>query len=230
MIQFNLLPDVKLEYIRAQRRKRLVTVTSSAVMAGSLALLILLFVVVQVIQKQHLAALTKDINQYAAELQGTEDLDKILTVQNQLMSLTALHDQKPVATRLYAYLKQVTPTDVSIAKIDVDFELKTMRVTGSSGSLSSINTFVDTLKFTSFTTTDNDITSEESKAFSNVVLSSFGRSAEEATYTVDLTYDEAIFDSSKNVRLTVPNTITTRSETERPLFEALPEEEVQDAE
>jgi Tfp pilus assembly protein PilN len=216
MIQFNLLPDVKLAYIRAKRRKRIVTVISSSVIASCLTVLVLLFAFVNIAQKQHLSDLSKDINSQVKELQDTQNLDSILTVQNQLMVLDGLHDKKPLASRLFNYLTQVTPAEINITKLDVDFQQSTMKVTGSSKSLNDVNKFADTLKFTNFT-----IGTDETKqrAFSNVVLSSFGRTDTAANFAIDFVFDPAIFDNAKDVKLVVPDTITTRSETEKPLFQ-----------
>lgn len=224
MIQFNLLPNVKLEYIKATRRKRLVMTGASLMMAVALGITILLFLVVNVIQKQHLKALSNDINQGVKELQETPNLDKILTVQNQLMSLDGLHDQKPVASRLFGYLAQITPVEVSIAQLDVDFDQNTMRFTGSSDSLSSINKFVDTLKFTNYRLKGSDNAEESKNAFASVVLSSFNRNSQEANYTIDLVFDPVIFSITQEAELVVPSAVTTRSETEKPLFQPQQEE------
>jgi len=217
MIQFNLLPDVKLQYIRAKRRKRIVIVLATAITAASLTILVLLFVVVNVIQKKHLNDLSKDISSQTNELRNTPDLEKILTVQNQLMNISSLHDKKPVASRLFTYIGQITPNEIKFTKVDINFADKTIKFTGTSANLNNVNKFVDTLKFTNYTVGDEQ--GDGNKAFSNVVLSNFGRSPTEASYTVDLVYDEAIFDSSKDIHLSVPQTITTRSETEKPLFQ-----------
>lgn len=216
MIQFNLLPDVKLAYIRTKQRKRLVTVISSSVIAVSLAVVVLLFVFVNIAQKQHLNALSKDIDSQVKELQDTPNLSSILTVQNQLTVLPGLHDDKPVASRLFKYLSQVTPTETSISKLDIDFEAYTMKITGSSGSLNDINKLVDTLKFTEFSIGEE---TDVQRAFADVVLSSFGRTETAANFAIDLNFDPAIFDSADDIKLVVPETITTRSETEKPIFE-----------
>jgi hypothetical protein len=76
------------------------------------------------------------------------------------------------------------------------------------------------MKFTNFTVDD-----QTNSAFNSVVLASFGRSdsgdadggqKRPATYQIKLIFDSAIFDNSKDVSLQVPNTITTRSATEKP--------------
>jgi hypothetical protein len=218
MIQFNLLPDVKMEYMKARRTKRLVVAVSIATTATSLVIMAALLMVVLVFQRQYMRDLNKDITEYSKNLQATTDIDKILTVQNQLTSLPALHQDKPDTTRLFTYLKRVTPSAASIASVVVDFEENTMNITGSANSLVTVNEFVDTLKFT-----DYDYEHKSERAFSEVVLATFGRADKGASYTLTLKFDPAIFDNTKKVELFVPIQVTTRSETEKPaaLFEAV---------
>lgn len=216
MIQFNLLPDVKMEYIKAQRTKRMVIGVSFLVTAAALALLVLLCMTVFVFQKQHMNHLTSDIAKYGKDLQSTKDLNKILTVQSQLGSLKGLHEKKPEVNRLIPFIKQLTPASASISSLDVDFTTNVMTITGSADSLQTVNQFVDTLKFTTY-----EQNGQTPKAFSNVVLSTFGRADKGASYTITLNFDPIIFDNTKTVELTVPNIITTRSELDKPgvLFE-----------
>lgn len=216
MIQFNLLPSVKMEYIRAQRTKRMVVGISVLVTAAALALLVLLSMTVFVFQKEHMNHLTNDIAKYGKDLQATKDLNKILTVQDQLGALKSLHEQKPEVNRLIPFIKQLTPATASIASLNVDFSADTMTITGSADSLQTVNQFVDTLKFTTYAQSG-----QSPKAFSGVVLTSFGRADKGASYTINLGFAHDIFDNTKTVQLTVPNIITTRSELDKPgvLFE-----------
>lgn len=219
MIQFNLLPAVKLEFVKAQRTKRLAMLFSTLVAAGSVVVLAVLFVGVQIVQKKHSRDLSADIKAESSKLESVEDLNKILTIQNQLNSLTSLHDQKPVATRLFEYIKQLTPASVNIAKLSVDFDAHTMSFNGSADTLGNINKFVDTLKFTSYKTQD-----AETNAFSEVVLESFGKDDNDSRYEITLKFDPSIFSSASDVVLIIPaNKITTRSQTEKPtsLFEPI---------
>ena len=215
MIQFNLLPDVKLAYIKAERTKRLVTTVSLIAGTVALSIFVILFLTVNVVQKKNLKDLNKDISSTTQKIQSTKDLDKILTVQNQLNSLSGLHDQKVVASRLYDYLGKVTPPTITISSLSVDYALNTMSIAGDSRSLDQVNTYVDTLKFTKFAT-DKDETVKP--AFTNVVLSSFSRTKDGAEYTITLSYDPAIFAATNKVEIKVPTTVTTRSVTEQPLF------------
>ena len=203
MVQFNLLPNVKLEYVRTQHTKRLLTIVSFFVSLGGIALLLLSIATVDVVQKKSLNDLNGDISKYSTQLKNVNDLDKILTVQNQLSTLTSLHDQKPVATRLFGYISQVTPAQASLNQLTVNFTGNTMSLGGTAPSLDAVSTFTDTLKATTYTMTGSNSTTH---AFSNVVLSAFGRSQAGATFTITCGFDTAIFNTANNVTLTVPQT------------------------
>ncbi|CAN5156057.1 hypothetical protein BH09PAT3_BH09PAT3_5240 [soil metagenome] len=213
MIQFNLLPDVKLAYIKAERTKRMVVSISVLASAVSLFVFIALLLTVNFVQKKNLSDLNADIKTDTAKLQNTPNLNKILTIQNQLSVLTGLHEQKPVGSRLFTYLGQVTPSSVTVSNATTDFQLHTIAVNGEGANLDAVNTFVDTLKFTTYTTDKN---TTPTKAFSDVVLANFSRTANGANYNLTLTYDPEIFNVANEVKLTVPNTVTTRSVTEQP--------------
>ena len=217
MIQFNLLPDVKLEYIKAQRDKRLVLSAAIIISIASVALLVLLLSV-DALQKKHLSDLGNDIKTESSTLQGKPDINTILTVQNQLESLTNLHNGKPAVSRLFTYLNQVTPANVAISNFTIDFTQNTVTVTGTAKALSDVSQYVDTLKLTTYTTGSN---TNGTKAFSNVVLSSFSlntgsqANTQPANYTITFTYDKPIFDITQSVALAVP-TITTRAQLQAP--------------
>ncbi len=222
MVQFNLLPSVKLEYIKAVRMKRLVTSVAVIASALTLTILLLLFINVNVVQKRHISNLTNDINNKVKQLEGIEDIDKVLTVQNQLTTLTGLHEKKPAAERVLPFLSKVTPQQASIAQANVDFTANTMLINGTTDSLATVNKFVDTLKFTKYTSSQQ---TTEKPAFSEVVLSSFSVTNKDATYQINFKFDPQIFDNTQTVELVVPNIISTRSQTEKPsdLFQAKPQ-------
>jgi hypothetical protein len=201
MVQFNLLPDVKLEYVKAQRTKHLLTLVSVVVSIAALGILAIALFSVDVVQKKSLHDLNNDISRYSNQLKNVQDLDKILTVQNQLGTLTGLHDQKPVASRLFAYISQLTPQQASLNKLSVDFENKTVTFGGSAPSLDVVSTFTNTLKSTTYKT-DTDA---KGRPFSDVVLQSFSRDDNGASFTVTASFDSIIFDSHNNVTFTVPD-------------------------
>lgn len=233
MIQLNLLPDVKLEYIKAQQQKRLV-LSVSVLMCGLSVALLFGLLAVGALQKHHLSDLSSDISRKSKRLQSTPGIATTLTVQNQLQSLTQLHADKPAASRLFGFLNDVTPTAVSIANFKVDLTTQIATISGSTDTLSSVNKYVDTLKFTKYKTSDGG---SETNAFSGVVLENFGlvspgtsnssakaAIAQPATYTISLTFDKTILDITQQVKLVVPNQTTTRSQVSQPtdLFKAAP--------
>jgi hypothetical protein len=224
--QLNLLPEVKLEYLKTSRNKRLVFSVSMIVIIASVAVTLLLVSIAYVFQKKNLSDLNGDIKTYNEQLQAMPDLSKVLTIQNQLSTLTGLHQDKPVAARLFNYLPLITPSTASITQLDVDFEANTMTITGTAPSLDVANTFTDTLKFTTYhvtTSTDSD-TAKGDPAFKDVVLSQFVRNNSGATYTITTSFDQAIFNSSNAIGLNVPKITSTRSATEQPteLFQTAP--------
>lgn len=223
MIELNLLPDVKMDYIKAQNMRRMTFTISALVTAVAVVLLGFLLSVNQ-LQKKHLNDLTGDIKKESAQLKGKKDINKILTVQNQLNSLTALHAAKPAVSNLFNYLNQVTPSNINISTYHADFAAYTMTITGAADSLSDVNKYIDTLKFTDYKTDDGT----KARAFGNVVLSTFGinpqvkTGTKPASYTINLSYDPAIFDITKKVELSVPSITTTRAVVDSPsdLFQA----------
>ncbi len=214
-LQVNLLPEIKQQYIKAQSQRRLVISISIIVSAIAVVLLISLLAI-DLSQKKHLRDLNRDITNETSTLKNEPNINKILTVQNQLRSLTALHAGEPAAQRLFTtYLNEVTPAKVSIDNLNISFTQYTAILTGTADSLSSINQYVDTLKTTTY---KSSAVKTPTNAFSNVVLSTFGISGststpnQAASYTINLSYDKNIFDiTQQDITLSVPP-ITTRAD------------------
>lgn len=209
MIQFNLLPDVKLEYIKAQRARQLAMSVSFVVAAAALGLLILAFSFGQ-LQKKHIADLDADIASATKKLKSEKDISRVLTVQNQLASVSTLHDKKPAASRLFTYFKQLPPQNTTITGMSIDFTQQTLTLNGTANSLTTVNTFVDTLKYAKFTT---KTTTTKTPAFKDIVLSSFAVSSDNkdgqaATFTITLTADPTLFTITEQPDITVPNRVT----------------------
>ncbi|PID30720.1 hypothetical protein CSA80_04330 [Candidatus Saccharibacteria bacterium] len=264
MIQFNLLPDIKLEFVKARRMKRLMLLVSLIVGGISIAVLLFALFFVHVAQKKSLNDLQADIKTYSEELKSEKDLSRILTVQNQLGALTSLHEQKPATSRLFTYITQVTPDQAILTKLTVDYAKNTMSIGGKAPTLDAVGVYADTLKATGYkigTDVDEDKGKDADKdkdkdkdaelapkedlcpnikgrqvivpdgmildsngdctkppkAFSEVVLSEFGRNDKGATFTITLKYNPDIFDDTKEVQLIVPSGVQTNQTN---LFEA----------
>lgn len=199
MIQLNLLPDVKLEFVKTQQVKNRVVSISIIASVVALAFLAFMLVTVNYLQKQSIKNLDKDVSKYSTQLKGIDDLSNILTIQNQLNTISGLHDDKAVATRLFGFINQLTPSQASLSQINVDFVNHTIVFSGEAPSLDVVNLYTDTLKATTF-----DSNGDTKKAFSGVVLASFGRDSSKVSYTINFSFDELIFDSAQDVSLKVP--------------------------
>ncbi len=220
MVQFNLLPDVKIDYIKAKRFKRLIALISLIVIGGSVAVVVLLATIVYGVQGAQIALINKEIKASKAAIADQNkkvSIDKILTVQNQLNSLDALHANKPIFSRVFDYLTKVVPTQAPISKLSIAATDESLTIQGSTDTIESVNKFVDILKFSLYKA---DANSDGVPAFSNVVLSSFGRDKQGASYSITMKYNKVIFDAANDGKgLIVPKKTTTRSELERPVFQ-----------
>jgi Tfp pilus assembly protein PilN len=232
MIQLNLLPTIKAEYVKAERTKRTVIVLSVIVSITSLGIVGLLASVAYGAQKLQLSNLNNEIQKSSTELEQVQDLDKILTIQNQLNALTPLHDAKPVMSRLFTYIQQTTPESVSIDTLKVNNTDFTWNIEGKAPTFELINKYVDTLKFTEIKQSDPN--AEKIYAFKEVVLADFTKNTGGEvgyTYTITLKFNDQLFSSANpDIQLVVPSATTTRSQTQLPsegIFAPNPESEVQ---
>ncbi len=199
MIQFNLLPDVKKQYIQARRTKRVIISTSFIVSGISIAVVVLFVTFVQIGQNKYINDLTKDIDKETASIKSIEDLDIMLTVQNQLTQLPELHEQKPQTSRLFGYLSQLIPPEAPVNSLSLDMEDSGLELKGSADSIATINKLIDTFKIVTYKTDD---AAEEIEVFT-VNTSRINGDNTSASYQISLTFDPTIFDNTKNITLSV---------------------------
>jgi Tfp pilus assembly protein PilN len=228
-IQFNLLPDIKLKYIEAQRSRNLVFGVALLVSAAAIVGFLIMLFTVEVVQKKQLDNANKAVTSASQQLQGISDLDKVLTVQNQLQTLTSLHASKHITSRLFSYLPEVTPTDVNISSVNLDTTNNTLAITGTADSQLSVNTFIDTLKFTTYKANSQD---SEHVAFPSVVEDSFSFDQGKASFSLTVGYDPVLFSNTtgQTPQLIIHNQVTTRSVLEDPsnvLFNGQPNGQTQ---
>lgn len=197
MIQFNLLPDVKMKYVKAKRTKRLIISSSLLVSAVSFGVVILLFGVVQFAQKKHINDLTSDIKKQASDIQSIDKLGDILTVQNQLSLLTGLHEKKPETSRLFDYITFVSPANMNVLTLNFNYESSTIILQGSADNISTVNKLVDNIKATTYTADDSE---DEASAFSKISTQLTGDN-EKASFKVQMSYEPTIFDNTKAIKL-----------------------------
>lgn len=214
MIQVNLIPDLKAEFLKAQRTRNTVVSIAFLVTGAFVTLTILMFLQVNVNQKRHSNNLTKHITELSEEYNAIEDLDKVITVQKQLGALPDLHNTKPLVSRLPGYLTRITPEQVEISDISVSFEDNLISIDGIADDVPSVNVFADTIKNAVFTIGDDK--DNQLKAFSNVILDTIASDDDGATFEIKFSFDSALFTDHKNINLIVPEIESTLSERESP--------------
>lgn len=219
MIEINLLPDIKQQFIRAQRLKKLIITLMILIIAAALAIVLLLVFYVYIAQPVRQKFADDSIKKYAQQLKGNKDLTRDLTLQQQLSTITPLHEDKGSYDRLIDYLKTLNPqapNNISISKAQLDSEAGTISLEASAKNFQAIAIFNDTVKNAKLQYSDSS-GDQKIPLFSSVVVSdtSLGQDSsgqQVAAFKALLTYDPAAFDwTVTDPIVTIPNENTTPS-------------------
>jgi len=231
MVQLNLLPDVKKEYLKSQKTKALVISGSILVTLAAIAIAILLFIYANVIQLIQVNIINDDIKNKSKQVSDIKDVDKYLTIQNQLKALPDLHDQKGIYSRLFTFMPILNPgppNNVKLAILNLSTADKSILLNGTTASFESLKVFVDTLTNAQVAYKERGADQSKTEAmFDSVSVqsSSLARvnNVSTVSFTIRLTYKESVFDArNSEVTASVPNIQTTGSLTSAPkpqLFE-----------
>ena len=201
MIELNLLPDVKQEFVRAQRLSRKITIIMIITSIAAVGIVIFFAFTVYIVQAATNGLLDTSIKDRSEKLQKTDNLARNLTIQNQLSTLPELHDQKQVYARLFDYLPTLNPAapnTVKISKLDINSEEGTIIVEGYAKDYKAVATFKDTLSNAELIYTDAEKQSIETNLFTDIVISDVGLGEDAdgnqvTVFKATLTYDENAF-------------------------------------
>jgi hypothetical protein len=224
MIEINLLPAVKQDFIRAKRLKRIITSVSILITIVALGLLGVAGVVVYAIQPAAGLLIDQGINQDKEKLDKDKNLTRNLTIQNQLSSITELHEQKGDFTNVFEYLKALnpaSPNNLTISKLQIDPSTTTINVEASAADFSKLAIIKDTFEAAVFSYSKPKDGEEgydkvkDEKVFSDVEVTdpslsndSDGKSV--VSFKMTLTYNPLLFDwTLKNIIVSVPQKNTT---------------------
>jgi Tfp pilus assembly protein PilN len=226
MIRINLLPDVKLEYLRTKRTQARVISIATIVTIGVVALLVLMLLIIggQAIRKSYL---TTEIKKKETALKSVEDIGKYLTIQNQLATLPALHQNKSDLSRLFTYLIRLNPAEPNNISFFTNVELKSddtsnvITFNGETKNYTSLTTFRDTLANAKLqyvkTAEDGKKETVTEQLFETVTVASStleknALSGTVVTFKIEGTYNpNAFLASVEEPTLIVPNKTTTQS-------------------
>ncbi len=200
MIRVNLLPDVKQEYLKAEQNKHTVLVAAILTSISVVALAILFFAYVQVVQPTIQKSVQKDIDKGLTEIKQKQNAQRMVTVQGVLEQVPALKDKQQVTSRTFTYLKQFTPRAVTYNKVSLNLETNTIVLSGSTVAYETANVLANNLKSAKFTYFKGDA-EQTSVPFSAVTFNNLGKSesAENGmpvSFEITFQFDPTMFDQS----------------------------------
>ncbi len=225
MIGLNLLPDVKKEFLKAQRMRNTVISISILTMfvAGGVTVFLALFVYIG--QNTAIGAVRKSVSDKQTTFESKPEVTKYLTIQNQLTALRVLHgaDNKILYSRMFDYLLQLNPAapnSVQLGSVRVQSEDTSVSIQGKTQDFHALDTFKNTLEKAKLTYKSDDETKEVA-LFSAVILKSGSLSQDSTSTSVSfefsLTYNKEIFSPEvTDYQLSVPKLTISDAQTNAP--------------
>lgn len=213
MIEVNLIPDVKLELIKARRARAKVVsicITICVVSFGVVAVLCAYIFGVQTVR--NVLADNTITSQYQ-ELKKVDDLSKILTIQNQLSKISTLNDNKKVYSRTFDMLSAIVPSSpnqVQISSLNIDANKKTITIEGqAANSYAALEVFKKMIHGAQVQYNDNENKQQKVDLASNISTSdtSYGEDSsgnKVLRFTLSFDYAQELFSpSSDNVSVLI---------------------------
>lgn len=203
MIQINLIPQIKKEYLKARSLRNLVISTSimaGLVLVGAVAILGVVFAGYVVASDFQDGEIKKRVK----ELTSIEDLDKVVTIQHQLESINSQHKEKSTNSRLFDVMSAIVPpapNDISISTLRFDPKEELIYIEGSaSNGYEALEVFKKTIKHTMVQVV-NGKDSERVPLATNISSgeTSFGESADGQKvlrFSISFNYPSELFTSS----------------------------------
>lgn len=224
MIELNLLPDIKQDFVHARRQKRVVIAAMIFTSIASIALVVLLSFYAFAGQSLRQTLADNAIASKSKELKSQKNLVRNLTIQNQLSSLSQLHEAKPAYERLFEYLKTLnpeSPNNISISKVTIATtvdSVDTLVIEGSAKDYQAVTVFKDTLDNAQLSYVDPETKEKVKKPlFTTVTISDTGigkdsSGKEVASFKATLIYEPDAFAwNINNPTVQVPNKKTNQS-------------------
>ncbi|MBP6042130.1 hypothetical protein KA529_03865 [Candidatus Saccharibacteria bacterium] len=144
MINVNLIPDSKLAGIKAKRSKQAVQSLSMIVIIASVALPVVLFIFDFALTKA-IDSKQNKIDDLVTKFETEEDVQRILTVQNQLNALPEAEANSFKMTNLLSVIEHSTPKNVGLLGISTLNVDGTFAFQANAESIQAANEFIDTL-------------------------------------------------------------------------------------
>ncbi len=223
MITLNLLPDIKKEYLKAQRTRNMVVSTSILVSIIAVGLVVLLAMTVYIGQSLVIAQQSNQITENHKKLSAKPEIDKYLSIQNQLAAIDSISTSRSTYARLFDYLQQLNPAppyNISLYNFTVEKKTNVMKFVGGAPNFETVNNFknaIENARLSYFVGQDN----KEIPFFPSVTISeanfSSGNGKAVTAFNFEVTYAPEAFDSQNAyTKLIVPRMVTSDADKNAP--------------
>lgn len=200
MIEINLIPDVKREYLKTRSMRNFVISISVVVIIGVAVACVALGLVLggQLVAQSLQDGAIKEENK---KLMEVADLNKTVTIQQQLNTIEEQHNAKHITSRLFdvmSVINPAAPNDVRISNLRLDPGEKTVTIEGSAqNGYIALEVFKKTITNTHVVTKDGDSDVKVPLA-ENIVAgeTAFGENAEGQRvlrFSFTFTYPDQLF-------------------------------------
>lgn len=224
MIELNLLPDVKKEFIKAQRTRNTVISGAILVSVAAVGVIALLTTTVYGAQKVLKDNLNREILSNHKKVEEKQEINKYLAIQSQLNYLNDAAGQRSVYARFFEYLPQLNPAapyNVTLYEVRLSKELNTINMTGVASSFEAVNNFKNTLERAKFVYKDASDTAAEVNMFTDVVSAAPTLATTDgqvkALFDFTITFAPEAFDpSNKDPKISVPKLVTSDGDQNAP--------------
>lgn len=215
MIEVNLLPDVKQEFIHAQR-VRLNVVTISVIISVIAVAAVLILAVLLGVQAARGFLLDSSIKDNSSKLSNVSDINKTLTIQNQLGKISSIQQSSHVDSRIFSVLTSLAKGNgndkIQYSNIVVDTSNKIVTIQAQTQTFNGLDVFKKTLVATNFEySTDGSSTKQTEPLASNISITNQSQAldasgAHVVTFTLSFTYADALLSpQSKNAQTVLPS-------------------------
>ncbi len=233
MIELNLLPDVKKEFIKAQRTRNSVISGAILVCIVAVGVIAMLATTVYGAQKVLKDNLSKEIVSNHKKVEEKQEINKYLAIQSQLKYLDEGASQRSVYGRLLEYLPQLNPAppfNITLYEVKLTKEVTTINMTGVASSFEAVNNFKNTLERATFVYTNSNKETVEVPMFTSVTSAAPTLATTDgqvkALFDFTITFAPEAFDpASKDPKISVPKLVTSDGDQNAPkeLFGIQPE-------
>ncbi|QQS21669.1 hypothetical protein IPM09_04090 [Candidatus Saccharibacteria bacterium] len=212
MIEVNLIPDVKQAFIRAQKMRNMAITLAIVigVTAGGVVALLALFLGGQAITE---TVVRDNIKKDFKTFQSIDNIENVLTIQNQLSKISDIHQNKSIDSRVFDLLAAINPpapNDIKISNIKLDPETKNLTIEGSAvNGYPATETFRKTILNTKLESGSGDDLSSVTLT-DKVIMgeTSYGEGANGGKvlrFSLSFTYPEGLFDNTlQSIKVVTP--------------------------